>query len=211
MAQRIDYIQSALSIEGERHRRCEVLEADVAFAETEEKFARGIEHLYRRGADGKLMLVSDLAFSENGEIAEHKYSRVPLGDEELVKLLEKFKPGDVIGEDLMRRLGEEFMFIRLAHVVAEAAITEEQKKSILREFRQQVSSSAQRGLENELARRRKPRAESELPNPAAAYAGDQHDKKQRHLGPPKFLMYMIYAVIAIGTAMALTILARAFF
>lgn len=167
--------------------------------------------LYRRGADGKLMLVSDLSFTENGEIAEHKYSRLPLGDEELVQLLEKFKPGDVIGEDLLRRLGEEFMFIRLAHVVAETAITEEQKKSILREFRQQVSSSSQRGLENELARRRKPREESEIPNPMSAHAGDQFNKKERYLGPPKFLLYMIYAVIAIGTLMILTILGRQIF
>lgn len=170
-----------------------------------EALFRGV---YKRGADGKMLLVSDLSFTEGGEVAEHKFSRIALADPELVKAFGNLKPGDVISQELMKKIGDQFLFVQLLHMVDQLAVTEEQKKTILREYRQQLSSSSKKGLEDALIRNRSQDESQAKPSPLPSYAGDLFNKKERHIGPPKFLMWMIYGVAAVAVVIILTILFR---
>lgn len=166
---------------------------------------------YRRGADGKMMLVSDLAFAGEaaGDVDQFKFTRIALSDPDLATLLGKLKPGDQIGKDLLSKIGDQFLFIQLLHAIEQLAVTEDQKKAILREFRQQVSSSSRDRLEKALVGRRPARDEREpRPNPLAAGAGDLFNKKERHIGPPKWLLTLIYFIISITVLLILTILLR---
>ena len=74
---------------------------------------------------------------------------------------------------------------------------------------QQVSSGSRDNLERALRDRRSHNAD--IPNPMAAGAGDQFNKKERYIGPPKLVLYMIYGVLAITVVMILFIMARNFF
>lgn len=196
-----EFFKNALSLQSSE------IESEGQLDKLVEALFRG---LYRRGADGKMMLVSDLTFAgeAGADPAEYKFSRIALNDPELLSLLEKLKPGNVIDKELLKKIGDQFLFTQLLHVVDQLAVSEEQKKAILKEFRQQVSSSSRLGLEKALAKRRERDTNAGIPTPSAAYAGDPFHKKERHIGPPKFLMYMVYGVLTVTVAMILFILFR---
>lgn len=172
-------------------------------------FSKMIEALFRglfqKSGSGQMMLVSDLAMSQDGDVVEHKYSQIPIEDAEVLELLKQLKPGDPISQDLLKKLGEEFAYLKLAHALEQMTVSDEEKKRVLKEFRQQFSKSAQNDLERALARHRDQENKHKLP---FEYARDDTTPKERYIGPPKFFMYMLYAVGGVTLMIILYILFR---
>jgi hypothetical protein len=187
-----------------------------AEAESQGQLSKLIEALFRgiyTKDDGRAMLVTDLAFTSEGEVVEHKYAQIDLKDSGLLEAFQKLNPGDVINQDLMKKLGDEFSYLQLAHIVEQMNLTDDQKKAIMREYRQQASRSSKKGIEDALIGHRRLLEEEAghvSPNPLAAAAGDLFNKKERYIGPSKLLMYMIYSVIAVTVVVILLLVMRNF-
>lgn len=187
-----------------------------AEVESQGQLSKLIEALFRgiyTKEDGRAMLVADLALTSEGEVVEHKYAQIDLKDSALLEAFKKLNPGDVIGQDLMKKLGEEFSYLQLAHIVEQMNLTDDQKKAIMREYRQQASRSSKKGIEDALIGHRRlleEEAGNTSPNPLAAAAGDLFNKKERYIGPPKLVMYMICGVIAATVVAILLLVMRNF-
>lgn len=186
-----------------------------AEVESQGQLSKLIEALFRgvyTKEDGRQMLVTDLAFTSEGEVVEQKYAQIDLKDSALAEAFKKLNPGDVISQDLMKKLGDEFSYLQLAHIVEQLNLTDDEKKAIMREYRQQVSRSSKKGIEDALIGHRRLLEEEAgvAPNPLAAAAGDLFNKKERFIGPPKLVMYMIYGVVAVTVVAVLLLVMRHF-
>lgn len=176
------------------------------------KLTRVIEALFRGlyKADGKTMVVADLALAAGGEVVENKFSQIKLADPKLLAALKKLTPGDVLGPEILKQLGQEFDFIRLAHLIQAAALTQDQQNQILKTLRQTHSPESQKQLELALFHHREEaRRNQERKKEPFVWAGDQFDKKERHPGRQKLFMYMLYGVITFTVSLIVFLLIRA--
>lgn len=157
----------------------------------------------KSGASGKT-LVADLAFSEGGEVADNKFAQLQLKDAKILQALEKLQPGDVIPLETLKKMGGDLDFIKLIHLTEATILTEAQKKEILRQFKHGNLSKSEKELQRLLLEQKQNRSKKgKLP---FEYAGHLHDAKERYPGPPKFFMYMIYAVLGIGLCFVIYLL-----
>lgn len=168
------------------------------------EFQKMIEAMFRGVFESKdgLRLVSDLAFSEDGDVAQYKFTQIALQDGKLLQLLQSLKPGQKIPAEWIRLLGEEIAFLKLAHMVpGYAEMSDREKEALLRSFRKDVSTGYQKDLERALSDSRKKR-ESEKKKEPFVWAGDQFDKKEERKGLQTAILWMIYmtggAAVAIG-------------
>lgn len=160
--------------------------------------------IYTKAESGKSTLVADLVFDEAGE---HKFAQIAL-DDELAEIFKKLNPGEEISKELLKKLGEELTYLKLAHVVNQAQLSEEQKTAILKEFQKQFSTGSRDKLENALIAMRQSKREEEKDPPPFVYAGNQFDKKEERHGPPKLFMALLYTVFGVTAAVLVFILAR---
>lgn len=154
--------------------------------------------MFQRAQEGKKAAVVDLIFSEN---EEHKFSQILL-DDEMAELLKTLSPGDEISKEVLKKLGEELLYLKLAHVVNQAQLTEDQKQNILKEFQRQFSSASRDKLETALIASRQQK-QPEPESPPFVYAGNQFDRKEEKQGQPKFSMLVFYTALAGLLAIAL--------
>lgn len=184
------------------------IETKKTTADLMQALFRGV---FKKGANGDLMMVSDLSFASGDETNLFKFSQIALKDSQLLALLKQLKPGDMLTPDVLKLLGNEIIFLQLAHVIADSNLSAEQQAAILRSYRQQVSSSSQRELENALAgeRRKRSRAEEEMAaQQGAQFAGMPHKDIAPRPGTQKLRLYLLYTVIGATAAIILFILLR---
>lgn len=184
---------------------------------TKGELTKLIEALYRgtfqKSGQSQKMLIADFALTHDGEVFENKFSQVKLNNPKLQAALEKLNPGDIIPQELMEQLGKEFEFLKLAHLVQSAAVTEEQQKELLKLFKQQHSSEAQRKMEKALVDQRPNHSSKNKDDKKTPFvwAGDQFDKKQRFDGPPKFFMYILYSLVGVALMFAIYFIVKGVF
>lgn len=184
---------------------CELNSAEI---ETKGEFAKLIEAIFRglfqKASTGEMVLVSDLSFTEEGEVAENKFSQLKIDNKELLKMLESLKPGDPIHQEILTLLGEKFEFIKLMNILQIVNLTAAQKEELLKQLKNQTSDGHKK-LEAALLQMRQDNEKGKQP---FVYAGYQHDIKERYIGKPKFFMYMIYGISAITIIMILYMIFR---
>lgn len=182
-----------------------------AQAKAQGKLANMIEALFRGlyNKGNQTMMVADFAFTTGGKVAENKFSQMPLVDNKLLEALKKLAPGEVLSQDLLKQLGQEFDFIQLAHLAQAMALTEEQQKQILKQLRQTHSPESQKRLELALMNQRNLNQNRDKKKEPFVWAGDQFDKKQRHPGKQRLFMYMLYGITAFAVAFIIFLLIRA--
>jgi hypothetical protein len=163
--------------------------------------------LFQKEGDGKLMLVSDLSFTEEGMVAERKYSQIAIKDSKLGDLLKSMLPGDVINPETLKMLGSEFDFLKLANLAQIAALTEAEKLLFMKQLKQRHSPASHKKLEEALKENRSNQQKGKKP---FEYAGHMHDAKERYPGKPKFFMYLLYAVTGITAALCLYLVIKNF-
>lgn len=182
-----------------------VMNLNSAEMKTQGRLAEFLSGLFRgvfQKAGAGQTLVADFVFKGLGE---QKFSQVPI-DNALAEIFAKLNPGDPIPMEVMRNLGEDFVFLQLAHIVAQANLTEEQKQAILREFQKQMSTSSRTKLEMALMSARK-KDDGKKKDPFA-WAGDQFDKKERYLGKSQLVMLLIYSLVAVGATLGVYFLMK---
>lgn len=174
------------------------------------KLSQLIEGIFRgtflKTSTGQMTLVSDLSLSLDGEVAENKFAQLTLTDPKLVSMLKNLKPGDVIMQDLMKKLGEEFNFTKLVHLADVILLTEKQQKEILRELKRNKMSESERKLELALKEQRKAK---ETDDTNFVYAGNLYDKKERYPDRPRLFMWILYGIIGVTAMMVLYMIYRA--
>jgi len=183
-----------------------------ALAKTQGKLTSMIESLFRGlfNKGKQTMLVADLALSLKGEVAENKFSQIELTDQKLMDAMKKLTPGDTLSQDLLKRLGEEFNFLKLAHMPQVDVLTEEQRKEMLKSLRQSHSPEAQKKIEMALlSHRDSTQEERELNKQPFEYAGTMFDKKRRFPGKQKLFMYILYGIVGFTAIMIVFLLLRA--
>ena len=186
------------------------LETKKTTADLMQALFRGV---FKKGSNGELMMVSDLSFANGDDKSLFKFSQIALKDSKLLDILRQLKPGDLLSPEVLKLLGDEIVFLQLAHVIADSNLSAEQQAAILRSYRQQVSSSSQRGLEDALAdeRKRKSRAQEEMAaQQGAQFAGLPHKDIQPRPGRQKLRMYLLYTVLGATGVLILFILLRSF-
>jgi len=166
--------------------------------------------LFTKSANGKLMLVTDLSFSDEGFLAENKYSQVEIKNAKLADALKNLKPGETINPELLKQLGGEFDFIKLATMIQLANLTDAQKQEILKSFRQGGSPEAVKKLERQLQQKREEDQRNTKDKPVPfVYAGTQFDNKQRFKGKTRLFMLFFYCIMAVSSGLILYIILRA--
>lgn len=192
------------------HRGSELVPKKGEISRLIDAFYRG---WFKKTETGQDFLVADLALSDDGEVAENRFSQIELTDKDFLQILEHLKPGDVISTEILKKLGSEFGFLKLVHMVQLAQLTDEQKQEILRQYRLGQSAESQRKMEVALFGERQKNQERQTSghDQPFVYAGHLFDSKLRHPGRHRFFMYMLYGIVGFTVALVLFLLLRAVF
>lgn len=138
------------------------------------------------------LLVTDLSFTENGEVSENKFSQLELKDQQTLDLVKQLKPGEPLPQSLLDQLGSELDFLKLVHIVQSSVTSEEQQKEILKFFRQQQSGDAQRKMEESLIKKRD--SKKSPSDDLFPYPGPPPKHVEPLKGPPKLFMPILYGL-----------------
>lgn len=127
--------------------------------------------LYKATQAG-MTLVTDLRFQDGEKVLSEKFARVLVENPDVLLALEKLQPGETLAPDILAKLGDELLFLKLAHVPAEAGT-----QSALSLVKGQANKEAREKLEQNLVHERKKRL-------LAGLKGKNEDPLDQKYGTP---------------------------
>lgn len=173
-----------------------VLESD------EQNLNQLIESLFRgifveEGNESQTKIITDLAFSFEGEVIENKFAQLLLKNPKLLEQFQKLTPGDVIPQELLKLLGDELQFLKLVHQADVSFVSEQEKKQFLNQMKQQQSRESKNRLEDALIRKREQNDSEQTNHSQTPLPFDPRQISERDKSSPKFFIFVLYATGAI--------------
>lgn len=89
--------------------------------------------LYKKQGESGQTLVSDIKYQFSGKLKEDRFAQIGINNEQLLELLQNFKPGQAISKELLKQfMGEEISFVQLIHVInqSDPALASELLKNV---------------------------------------------------------------------------------
>lgn len=168
--------------------------------------------IYKKQGEAGGTLVSDIKYQLSGKTKEDRFAQIGIGNEELLTLLQNFKPGQAISKDLLKQfLGEEITFTQLIHVInrSDPLLASELLKNVKFDHSSNINLYDQAKLEHHIFSNSRKKAGVPLGTEAGLLGGtgplfdgnayDLFEKQKREVpGKPKLYTFLTYAGLLAG-------------